>query len=103
MNDIEQIEMAASFAALSHKSRISLFLELLACANSGCRFGELQKSSKIPASTLSHHLNEMEGGGIIERIPVGRATLIRLRLNHLQNILSKMMSQCCINEGNQDT
>ena len=103
MIEQEQIEIANSFAALGHKSRVALFLQLLARANSGFRFGELQELCKIPASTLSHHLNEMERGGIIERRPAGRTTSFCLCLPHLNKILTKMIDQCCIDEGEKSS
>ena len=101
MNKKQQIEFANSFAALGHQSRIAIFLKLLTRANSGVHFGELKVACDIPASTLGHHLNELERGGIIERIPEGRTTLFRPRLSHLNKMLTTMMTHCCFAEGEE--
>ncbi len=61
-------------------------------------FGELQKSTRIPASTLTHHLREMENGNVIFQIPVGVSTRIGLDLSHLQKIMTDMMDKCCKNK-----
>ncbi len=98
MNKNEHVEFAKSFSALGHKSRVAIFFDLLACAKSGCLFNEIEKLSGIPASTLSHHLGELERGGLIERIPKGRSTLFRPRLQYLEKVLGRMMAQCCAEE-----
>lgn len=89
------IETAQTFAALSHPKRLEILQILISALPQQVTFGEVQKTTHIPASTLSHHIKEMENGKIISRKTKGSATELLLNLNHLTNILTNLVSTCC--------
>lgn len=92
---IDDAHIAALFGALSSPPRVRVFRILLAHARRQLAFGQLVKASGIPASTLTHHLGEMEKGGILVRHREGRQTLIGLRLDRLQSTLTGLLDECC--------
>ncbi len=98
MNYPPHTEIADTFAALGHPKRIKVLELLLEKLPGDATFGEVQKHTGIAASTLTHHLREMENGNIIIRQPQGTSTRLTLNLNHLQNTLAGLMQQCCKNE-----
>ncbi len=85
---------ADTFFALAHSKRICILEILLKQMPRKASFGELQRNTGIAASTLAHHLREMENGNIIIQKPAGASTEIALNLNHLQKSLSDMMDNC---------
>lgn len=96
-------DLATLFAALAHPSRVAILRDLLAHANQGRQFGELSKDLLIPASTLTHHLNEMEKAGILNRETQGRATRLGLNLDALAQALQQLTRLCCAADFAQPT
>jgi ArsR family transcriptional regulator len=87
--------LAQTFSALGHPRRVEVFEHLLRHATSGANFGEIQRATDMPASTLTHHLHEMERGGLVARTVTGRSTNLKLDLTYLQQTLNQLMSMCC--------
>lgn len=88
-------KFAKTFAALGHEKRLGILELLLKKLPTAPTFGEVQVSTKIPPSTLAHHLAEMEQANILVRKTNGTSTSLHLDLNYLQSILSSLMDQCC--------
>lgn len=93
MNDSQT--MADTFSALAHPSRVDVFKCLLAHHPVGLKASYLSDETGLAPSTLSHHLREMEKGGVIERTVQGQSTITTLNLKNLNNIASTLMQLCC--------
>ncbi len=87
--------IASSFSALSHPLRVRIFGYLLTCQPRPVAFGVLSRELDIPASTLAHHLREMEAGQVVTRRAAGRRTLFAPDLAHLRGVLSDFLEICC--------
>ncbi len=87
--------IASSFSALSHPLRVRIFGYLLTCQPRPVAFGVLSRELGVPASTLAHHLREMEAGRVVTRRAAGRRTLFAPDLAHLQRVLSDFLETCC--------
>jgi ArsR family transcriptional regulator len=68
------VKVAAAFKALSHPHRLAIFLRLAECClKHGCDaetcstlcVGDLGKGLNIGASTISHHLKELQRAGLV--------------------------------------
>jgi len=97
MSKLNHKKVAETFSALGHPKRIYILETLLDGLPHDATFGQIQQSTGIPASTLTHHLREMNNGNITVRKPDGASTRIGLNLSHLQKILAGMMDKCCKN------
>ncbi|MCF6321924.1 MAG: winged helix-turn-helix domain-containing protein [Rhizobiaceae bacterium] len=93
MNQSETISSICS--ALSHRSRVDVLLALLPNADEGMRTGDLSEVTGLPPSTLSHHLRELEYGGVIERQVLGRTTIVRPNLKALVEVVNILTQICC--------
>ncbi len=87
--------IASSFSALSHPLRVRIFGYLLARQPQPVAFGVLSRELGIPASTLAHHLREMEAGRVVSRRAAGRRTLFAPDLAHLRGVLNDFLEMCC--------
>lgn len=96
--NLQHTDIAKAFAALSHSKRIIILEYLLGNSPLQTTFGELQQATKIPASTLTHHIREMERGGVVVREPQGRTTNLKLDTVHLLGILEYLTERCCNNQ-----
>lgn len=92
------MELSDAFRALGHPHRLAIVRHLreraLACCEAdrvedcaldpaSCRVGSLAEVVPCAASTLSHHLRELESAGIIERARNGREILCRVNEERL--------------------
>ena len=91
--------IASAFSSLAHPSRVDIFKCLLAHSPTGLNAGHLSSKTELPPSTLSHHLREMEAGGVVVRTVEGRRTVITLDLSNLITIANTLMHLCCAGES----
>lgn len=70
-------------------------------ASTGLTAGDVSERTKIPPSTLAHHLREMEAGHVIERVTQGRKTIIKPNLTSLSQIAGLITKLCCRADGDQ--
>jgi DNA-binding transcriptional ArsR family regulator len=87
--------IASTLSALAHPSRVEVFKLLLGRYPAGMTSGDLAQAMDMAPSTLSHHLREMEAGGVIGRRAEGQRTITTLNLPYLTSIISQFMQLCC--------
>ena len=88
-------DVSILFSALDHPTRVEVLMALLNTPKSGIPMGELSDALGIPASTLKHHLLEMEQAGIVCRIQEGRKSLLSVDTAKLDNVVELMRRICC--------
>ncbi|MEX0970892.1 MAG: helix-turn-helix transcriptional regulator [Paracoccaceae bacterium] len=95
MNDDPNTTYAAIFAALGNARRLEVFDALLAAGRGGHKFGALASALGIPHSSLSHHVQELDKAGLLEREAQGTSTILRLNLTVLAGALAHFQARCC--------
>lgn len=84
---------AEAFMALAHASRLQVFF-LLVKAKREVPAGEIQKSLKLPAPTLSHHLNLLRLAGLIQRRKQERFLYYSVRKDVVTELV-RLLTACC--------
>jgi ArsR family transcriptional regulator, arsenate/arsenite/antimonite-responsive transcriptional repressor len=87
---------ARRFAALGHEIRLEIVRRLLAAHPRGLVAGEIQQDLNIPASTLSHHLDALHQGKLIEQRREGRFLRYLADTESLREILEFLYAECCV-------
>lgn len=99
MQKLTSQQVAQIFSSLAHAKRVDILEKMLRRSPAGMAFGEIVSATRVPASTLSHHLREMEAGGIISRQAKGRSTMFFLNATFLQQALSQLLDKCCTGQN----
>ena len=92
---IDSQSIADTLSALAHPTRVDIFKCLLAHYPKGLKAATLSAEAALAPSTLSHHLREMEKGGVIVRHTQGQSTITSLDLKSLTRITADLMQICC--------
>lgn len=90
------IELATrGFAAMGAESRMQVLRILVRAGEEGLTVGEIQERLDIAPSTLAHHLKSLSAGGLVSQQRVGRSIVNRPELDHLRELASYILSECC--------
>lgn len=85
---------ACQFAALGHEMRLEILRRLLAAHPQGMVAGEIQQGLSIPASTLSHHLDELRQAGLVQQRREGRFLRYFVDGQSLRALLEFLSREC---------
>jgi DNA-binding transcriptional ArsR family regulator len=86
---------ADRFAALGAEPRLQIMRILLSAHPTGMVAGEIQEELRIPASTLSHHLERLKQ---VELVTVRRASTFlwyKANTEALKEVLGFLYEECC--------
>ena len=85
----------AALSALSHESRLAAFRQLVQVGPSGLAVGELRERLKLPAATLSAHLNVLRAARLVANEREGRVIRIRANYEQMNALLAYLTENCC--------
>lgn len=92
---------AAGFAELGHERRLSIILELVKAAPAGLNMGDLGRLTKIPNSTLSHHINKLVAVKLVSRQKDKQMLNCFVNLEHLKALSEFLLDKCCLHSINK--
>lgn len=88
-------ETARQLAALGHEMRIRLFHLLVCAGHDGMTVGEIQQAMERPMSTVTFHLRELVGAGLVSQEKDGRSVKCRAEFAILDALLETVRRDCC--------
>lgn len=80
---------------LGNATRLDITRLLVRADEKGMLVGELQKSLKIPASTLSHHLNALKSVGLVSQERLSNQLLCLVNYQTIDSIIVFLTAECC--------
>lgn len=89
---------AAVFAALSQPTRLEVLRLLAASGPQGLRAGAIADRLGVVASTLSHHLGQLENAGLIRSRRQGRFVLYSTNPEGAQRLLADVTLLCAVRQ-----
>lgn len=91
-----EIENATiALAALGHATRLAVFRLLVEAGPEGLMAGEIADALALPGATLSFHLKELSGAGLIEGEPRGRYICYRADFAAMDALIGFLTRNCC--------
>jgi DNA-binding transcriptional ArsR family regulator len=82
-----------AFKALAHPGRLQVFIYLVK-AGQPAPVNAIQKALKVPAPTLSHHLDELEQAGLIQRERHERFIYSTVKREVVLDLV-RLLTACC--------
>lgn len=97
---MENTAAVDAFAALAHERRLALFRLLVRAGKDGMAAGDIAGALRVPASTLSHHLSQLEHSGLIGSHRESRHIYYAVRVEAFRSLLDYIVNDCC--DGSPD-
>lgn len=89
----------AALAALAQKTRLEVFRLLVRAGPEGLAAGEIAEALDVPPATLSFHLKELKGAGIVRCERDGRSLVYSPDFGMMNELLSFLTKNCCRENG----
>ena len=81
--------------ALAHPMRLDVFRALVVAGLPGLTPGKLMESLGVPAATLSFHLKELSGAGLVTQERASRNLVYRAAYDRMNGLLGYLTDNCC--------
>jgi len=88
-------DAAGCMATLGNDTRLSIFRLLVRAGTEGMPVGRIQARLGIAASTLSHHIAQLVGEGLVEQERRGRELVCRPCFDRMNALLHFLTEDCC--------
>ncbi len=90
------IELAAKqLSELGHTTRLKVFRFLTRSGRRGVQVGKVQDALKVPASTLSHHINRLVSVGLVVQHREGRTLYCIPQFDEFDKLVAFIQDECC--------
>ena len=95
---MEEIDVVGALGALAQPQRLRAYRALVVAGPAGMTPGALAGALAIPASTLSFHLKELAGAGLVSQRRDGRHLIYRADFARMNALLGYLSAHCCAGE-----
>ena len=92
---MEEKEIIRAMAALANSVRLKVFRALVVAGQQGMTPGTIAQALDIPANTLSFHLKELAGAGLVTQERASRNIIYRAAFDHMSAVLGYLTENCC--------
>ena len=83
------------FAACGSIPRLAVLRFLVRAGEGGLTVSQIQQRSKLPASTLAHHLRLLTESGLVEQERRGRKVINRAEFRRIESLSAYLTDECC--------
>lgn len=84
-----------ALAALGQATRLSIFRLLVEAGPDGLMAGDIAQALSLPGATLSFHLKELGGAGLIQGESRGRYICYRADFGAMTDLIAFLTRNCC--------
>jgi DNA-binding transcriptional ArsR family regulator len=92
---METNDALAAFAALSQDVRLDALKRLVRAGPGGIAAGALAEAAGVAAPTMSFHLKELLGAGLIRSRKEGRSVLYAADYGGIRALIAFLLADCC--------
>ncbi len=92
---MESHDVVKALAALAQPSRLQAFRALVVAGPQGLTPGTLAETLGLPPATLSFHLKELLGAGLLSQERSGRHLIYRAEFARMNALLAYLSDNCC--------
>ena len=95
---MELVTAAQGFSAMGSESRLEVLQTLVRAGDKGLLVGDIQQRTRIPGSTLAHHLKFLTSADLIVQNKHGRTIVNQANYQHLQALAAFILEECCTDQ-----
>jgi DNA-binding transcriptional ArsR family regulator len=95
LQSVEKQSVIAALAALAHETRLDVFRLLVRAGPDGLPAGRIADSLGLAPATLSFHLKELSGAGLIVCEREGRSRIYSPDFEVIAGVLGYLSENCC--------
>jgi ArsR family transcriptional regulator, arsenate/arsenite/antimonite-responsive transcriptional repressor len=96
---MELVEAVAALGALAQEHRLALFRLLVQAGPDGLAAGAVAQALGVPNSSLSFHLAQLRGAGLIRQQRRGRSLVYSADYRAMNALVGYLMENCCAGAG----
>jgi len=95
-----ELETAALILSkIGNPTRLKIVRLLVKAGSKGLPVGSIQKSLKIPGSTLTHHITHLKNAGVIRQEREQATLFCKMQYEVLDHLVKYLTEECCIDES----
>jgi DNA-binding transcriptional ArsR family regulator len=92
---MKQKTAVEALKALAHDTPLATYRILVQAATDGLAVGEIGDRLKLPAPTLTSHLNVLRRAGLVRDVREGRSIRCRTDYTRMNALLGFLAENCC--------
>ncbi|MGN6789616.1 MAG: ArsR/SmtB family transcription factor [Rhodanobacteraceae bacterium] len=92
---MKQTIAVEALKALAHDTRLATYRLLVQAGPEGLAVGEIGDRLKLPAPTLTSHLNVLRHAGLVRDVREGRSIRCRADYTRMNALLGFLTENCC--------
>jgi ArsR family transcriptional regulator len=92
---MDEKRAVAALGALAQESRLKVFRLLVRRGPAGLAAGEISQRVGVPPTTLSFHLAQLSGAGLVTSRRKGRSIRYAADYDGMQTLMSFLVDNCC--------
>lgn len=92
---METTQAITALTALGHAKRLAIFRLLVVAGPAGRMVGDIGEELGMPGATLSFHLKELVGAGLIAGEQQGRFICYRAAFDAMNGLIAYLTDNCC--------
>jgi DNA-binding transcriptional ArsR family regulator len=92
---MEKQHAVAALAALAQDNRLDVFRQLVQAGPDGLPAGQIAALLRLPAATLSFHLNQLRHADLVTFRREGRSLIYTARYPTMNALLAYLTENCC--------
>ncbi|MCD6673524.1 MAG: helix-turn-helix domain-containing protein [Burkholderiaceae bacterium] len=96
---MEEYDVIRALAALGQPLRLKVFRALIVAGKDGLTPGTMSEALEVPAATLSFHLKELAGAGLVTQERASRHLIYRADFERMNALVGFLTRNCCQGEA----
>jgi len=92
---MEEADVVKALGALAQPVRLQVFRALVVTGDAGLTPGIMAEALAIPQNTLSFHLKELAGAGLVVQERSSRNIIYRAAYDRMNALLGYLTENCC--------
>lgn len=84
-----------AFGALAQDTRLAVYRRLVEAGPAGLSAGAIAEMLEVPAPTLSFHLAQLRGAGLITQRRDSRSLIYAVDVAHMNALIGFLSDRCC--------